>query len=263
MEFLIGILCGILLSVLLGFGPSFFGLIQSSVQYGFRRASAFVVGVFVSDLLLVLAMLVLLKDVDFDTMLQNIWVATIGGACLIAFGIYSFCKHVKPASGKRGKLKFRTVDNPSVLRLMGHGFLLNLLNPMVWIYWVSVVSLLSGEMGLTATARFVFFAGLLLSLFGCDLLKCRLASLLQTWFTAFRLNMFNKVLGGILIAFGIYFIVSRMVVHFNPEVDHVESGTQKQSTQIIQSLHQRMAKDSAKHADTLYVREDGAGGAGR
>lgn len=253
MEFLIGVLCGILLSVLLGFGPSFFGLIQSSIQYGFRRASSFVVGVFVSDILVVVLMLVLLKNVDFYELLQNEWVAGIGGVCLVAFGVYTFCKHVKPVSGKRGKLKFKSMDNPSVLRLAGYGFLLNLLNPMVWVYWVSVVSLLSGEMELSVMERYVFFAGLLLSLFGCDLLKCRLASLLQVWFTAKRLNLFNRVLGAILVAFGIYFFASRVVYRLNPNIEEPKNLSHSQGTQIIQSLHSRMAKDSAKHEDTIYL----------
>lgn len=255
MEFLIGILCGILLSVLFGFGPAFFGLIQNSVQYGFRKASFFVVGVFLSDVVVVFLMLVVLKNVDMEALLHNEWVAGVGGACLIAFGIYTFCKHVKAASGKRGRLRFQSSDNPSVWRLGGYGFLLNILNPMVWIYWMSVVALLSGEMELGVSQRYVFFAGLLLALFGTELLKCRLASLLQTWITAPVLNITNKVLGVVLVAFGIYLIVAMVLYRTNPKVVEREQKKSEQSSRIIQSLHNHIAKDSAKGSgDTVYFR---------
>lgn len=251
MELLIGILCGIALSLFFSFGPAFFGLIQNSIEHGFRRAMAFAVGVSLSDVLVVFLMLTVFKNVDMEAALHNIYVALIGGAGIIVMGVYTFRKKTKPASGKHGHMKFKSLDNVGRRRLLLHGFLLNILNPFIWVYWVSVITLLSGEVGLYGADRYVFFAGLLGATLGCDLVKCRLAAMLQQLITAKVLNIFNKVTGLILIAFGVYLIAAMVVYQTNPKVRAKEQEKVPQSTKIIQSLHQ-VTKDSARHVDTVY-----------
>lgn len=251
MELLIGILCGIALSLFFSFGPAFFGLIQNSIEHGFRRAMAFAVGVSLSDVLVVFLMLTVFKNVDMEAALHNIYVALIGGAGIIVMGVYTFRKKTKPASGKHGHMKFKSLENVGRRRLLLHGFLLNILNPFIWVYWVSVITLLSGEVGLYGADRYVFFAGLLGATLGCDLVKCRLAAMLQQLITAKVLNIFNKVTGLILIAFGVYLIAAMVVYQTNPKVRAKEQEKVPQSTKIIQSLHQ-VTKDSARHVDTVY-----------
>ena len=58
MEILIGILCGLVLSLFFSFGPGFFGLIQNSITYGFRKGIAFEMGMNASDIFMVVLMLV-------------------------------------------------------------------------------------------------------------------------------------------------------------------------------------------------------------
>ena len=254
MELIIGILCGIALSLFFSFGPAFFGLIQNSIEHGFRRAMAFAVGVSLSDILVVFLMLTVFKNVDMEAALHNIYVALIGGAGIIVMGVYTFRKKTKPASGKHGHMKFKSLENVGRKQLLLHGFLLNILNPFIWVYWVSVITLLSGEVGLYGAERYVFFAGLLGATLGCDLLKCRLAAMLQQLITAKVLNIFNRVTGLILIAFGVYLIVAMVVYQTNPKVREKEQEKVPQSTKIIQSLHNQVGKDSARRADTVYLK---------
>lgn len=254
MELIIGILCGIALSLFFSFGPAFFGLIQNSIEHGFRRAMAFAVGVSLSDILVVFLMLTVFKNVDMEAALHNIYVALIGGAGIIVMGVYTFRKKTKPASGKHGHMKFKSLENVGRKQLLLHGFLLNILNPFIWVYWVSVITLLSGEVGLYGAERYVFFAGLLGATLGCDLLKCRLAAMLQQLITAKVLNIFNRVTGLILIAFGVYLIVAMVVYQTNPKVREKEQEKVPQSTKIIQSLHNQVGKDSARHTDTVYLK---------
>lgn len=254
MELLIGILCGIVLSLLFSFGPAFFGLIQNSVQNGFRRASWFAVGVSVSDIIVVFLMLTVLKSVDMEAAIHNIYVASIGGVGIILMGIYTFRKKMKTSRDKRGRLRFSNGEDVHRWQMLVHGCLLNILNPFIWIYWISVITLLSGEMELGPTDRYVFFAGLLMATLGCDLLKCRLASLLQTWFTARIMNTFNRVVGVALMAFGVYLIVAMVLYQTNPKIREKEHEKAPQSTKIIQQLHSHMAKDTAKNTDTIYLK---------
>ena len=139
-------------------------------------------------------------------------------------------------------------------QLIIHGFLLNFLNPFIWIYWISIITFLSAEADLKAGERYIFFAGLLIATLGCDMLKCRLASLLQTWFTARILNLFNKITGLILVAFGIYMVVSMALYQTNPKIREKEQGTTPQSTKIIQSLHNHMGRDTGRVADTAFYK---------
>ena len=82
MELIIGLLCGIALSLFFSFGPAFFGLIQNSIQYGFRKAMAFAIGVSLSDVIVVFLMLTVLKNLDMEAALHNVYVASIGGAII-------------------------------------------------------------------------------------------------------------------------------------------------------------------------------------
>ena len=215
---------------------------------------AFVVGVSLSDILVVLLMLTVLKNVDLGPIMHNIYVAIICGVGIIVMGFLTFRKKAIVATDSKTTLRFSNVDNTHWWRLMLNGFLLNLLNPFIWIYWLSIITVLSGEVGLDGSERYVFFAGVLLATLSCDLVKCRLASLLQTYFTARRLNLFNKVMGIVLALFGIYMIVSMVVYQKSPKIREKEMDNSAQSTKIIQSLHSHIAKDSSKHeADTISL----------
>ncbi len=254
MELLIGILCGIALSLFFSFGPAFFGLIQNSIQYGFRKAMAFAIGVSISDIIVVFLMLTVLKNVDMEAALHNVYVASIGGAIIALMGIHTFHKKAVAAADAKSRVKFRDDGNTRMRHLVLQGFLLNIFNPFIWIYWVSVITLLSGEVGLYGTDRYIFFAGLLAATLGCDLLKCRLASLLQQWFTAKVLNIFNKGVGLAMIAFAIYLIVAMILYQTNPKIREKEQEKTPQSTKIIQTLHNQISRDSAKRGDTVYLK---------
>jgi predicted membrane protein len=134
------------------------------------------------------------------------------------------------------------------------GFLLNILNPLIWLYWVSIITFLSAEMDLSVVERYYFFIGMLLAVFGTDVLKCRLAAMLQHWFTARIMNIFNKITGLILIAFSFYLVIS-MIVYQTKGEDAASQNIQK--TGIVQKVHDLMRRDSSEIAtrksDTAYI----------
>ena len=101
---------------------------------------------------------------------------------------------------------------------------------------------------------YYFFIGMLLAVFGTDVLKCRLSSLLQHWFTARIMNIFNKITGLILIAFSFYLIIS-MIIYQTKGEDAAPQNMQK--TGIVQKVHDLMRRDSNDKAnekmDTAYI----------
>lgn len=255
MELLIGIVCGIALSLFFSFGPAFFSLIQNSIHYGFKRTIAFVVGVSLSDILMVFLMLTVLRNLDMDAAMHNIYVATIGGIVIGWIGVHTIRRRATVSRDRSSRLRFKNKEEMHRWQLMLHGFLLNFLNPLIWLYWVSLITILSAEVGLTSSERYIFFAGLLIAVLGMDILKCRLASMMQTWFTARRLNWFNTITGSILIIFAVYLVVSMILYQTNPDIREKEQDGTSQRSRIVQTVHQHIAKDSAKIShDTVQFR---------
>lgn len=258
MIFLIGIICGVLLSLVFSVGPAFFALIQNSIHHGFRKAVYFAAGVSLSDVIVVVLMLTVLSNLDLNALLHNVWVASIGGVAIAIFGVRMFRCKVRRASNREKNLRFAAENATRGSELLMSGFLLNILNPFIWIYWVTIITFISAELELAMTERYWFFAGLLLAVFGTDVLKCRLAAMMQSWFTARRLNFFNKLMGCVMIGFAVYLIVSMILYQTNPKIREREESSTPQSTKIVQKVHDKVnqtvdhyvKKDSAKCADS-------------
>ena len=102
-------------------------------------------------------------------------------------------------------------DVPKWYSVYLRGFLISFFNPLVWIYWLSIITLASGSFGVPTNHLFLFFGGVLLTTVSMDVLKCKVASMLQRFLTARVLNIFNKVVGIILLGFAIYLVVSLLL----------------------------------------------------
>lgn len=237
-ELLLGILCGIALSLFFSFGPAFFSQLQSSIQYGYRKAFPFAFGVSASDIIIVFLMLTVLKNVELYELLHNTYVAIGGAAVLGAMGIYYLRK--KPltatAPGTHSRLKFK-MEGGQMRRstIFLHGFIINLMNPLIWVYWVSVVTLVTGEFNLTIAERYLFFVGVLGATLSLDLLKCKLASLLQRIITARVLNITNKATALIMFAFAAYMVISMVLYQTDPKSR--ERQQQNNPAEMFKNIH--------------------------
>lgn len=237
-ELLLGILCGVALSLFFSFGPAFFSQLQSSIQYGYRKAFPFAFGVSFSDIIMVFLLLTVLRNVELYEMLHNTYVAIFGAAVLCFMGIYYL--HKKPISATpkntHSRLKFN-LEGTKIRRrtIFFHGFIINLLNPLIWVYWVSVVTLVTGEFNLSLTERYLFFIGVLGATLSLDLLKCKLASLLQRIITARVLNITNKATAFIMFAFAAYMVIS-MVLYQTDPVSR-ERQQQNNPAEMIKKVH--------------------------
>lgn len=252
MEILIGIVCGVLLSLIFSLGPAFFSLIQNSIHHGFKKAVSFAAGVSLSDILIVMLMLTVLSNLsfeDFTALLHNIYVSVIGSITTAVFAILTWRSKVKKAAVPGSRVKFRVEHVTHHWQLLLSGFLLNVLNPLIWIYWLSIITFISAEMSLSVTERYLFFIGMLVAVFGTDILKCRLAAMLQHWFTARIMNNFNRVTGCVLMAFSIYLLVSMVLYQTHTHEDTKPMGNLK----LVEKVHNVVGPEGAQRQDTVLL----------
>lgn len=191
---------GLLLSFLIG--PIFFVLIETSLKRGVKPALALDLGVLISDIIYILlaynfsAFLVSLKK--HENMLSG-----FGGLIFIGFGLVSMLKVKKNDPMPDDSSKYGKKD---YVRFFMKGFLLNMFNPSVIFYWLGLFLFADG-FGYTGFELLIFFLSILVSFFSIDLLKIIGASQLKNFMTEKRLTKVNRVIGIILVVFGLVMII--------------------------------------------------------
>ena len=217
------IVFGLTLAVVFGFGPAFITLIQTSIHRGFRSAAWFALGVFLNDVLMVSLCVLTSIQVVANNDRELFYFSLGAGVILILFGIFTYTKKVKEDNFKSIKERTDEIidenreifknedDTPRWFVFLGKGFVLNVLNPFVWIFWFSTVAVTAGTMEGNKMKVLLFFAIVLGTSLGCDLLKAKGASFLKKFFNAKRIMIMNKIIGWGLVLFGLYFLVSGIV----------------------------------------------------
>lgn len=220
------IVLGLTLSIVFGFGPAFITLIQTSIHRGFRSAAWFSFGVFLNDLLMVSLCVLTSIQVVAEGDKEMFFFSLGAGIILILFGIFTYTRKVKEDNFKgikertdeiidENKERFKKDDDtPKWFVFIGKGFVLNILNPFVWIFWFSTVAVTAGTMGGNKLKLMIFFGIVLATCLGCDILKAKGASFLKRFFNAKRIRIMNNVIGVGLVLFGLYFIVSGLIKFF-------------------------------------------------
>lgn len=217
------IVFGLTLAVVLGFGPAFITLIQTSIHRGFRSAAWFAMGVFLNDVLMMSLCVLTSIQVVANNERELFYFSLGAGLILIIFGIFTYTKKIKEDNFKsikertdeiidENREKFKKDDDtPRWFVFLGKGFVLNILNPFVWIFWFSTVAVTAGTMEGNKLKVLLFFIIVLCTSFGCDLLKAKGASFLKKFFNAKRIKIMNTIIGWGLVLFGLFFIVSGIV----------------------------------------------------
>ena len=217
------IVLGLTLSLVFGFGPAFITMLQTSIHRGFRSAAWFAFGVFLNDLLMVsLCVLTSIQVVANND--KEMFLFSLGaGIILILFGIFTYTRKVKEDNFKgikertneivdENKEVFKNKDaTPKWFVFLAKGFVLNILNPFVWIFWFSTVAIAAGNMDGNKLKILLFFAIVLTTTLGCEILKAKGASFLKKFFNPKRIRIMNIIIGCVLVAFGLFFIVSGIV----------------------------------------------------
>jgi threonine/homoserine/homoserine lactone efflux protein len=195
-----GISFGLLLAVMLG--PVFFTLLQTSLHEGFKAGIFLAVGVLISDALLIsvcyfFASLIRMADS------HRFVLGFAGGILMIGFGLFNFFRKVKVKEVDDNK---KTVHAHFVLK----GFLLNLMNPAVLFFWLGVIGLVNVKEGYSQTHELVFFAAVLGTVFGTDVLKSFVSNRIKNILKPDVMVWINRIIGIVLCGFGIHMIMKVM-----------------------------------------------------
>ncbi|RYY98949.1 MAG: lysine transporter LysE [Chitinophagaceae bacterium] len=190
-----GLSLGLLLSI--SVSALLFTTIKQSIYNGIRGGMAFIAGVSLSDILLAIA-------VNFFTELFNSiingkdYVVVCGGLFLVGVGVYFlFFKKVKAVEEGGIVERFRKRD---IFKIFLMGFLMNVLNPGIWIFWLGAASTLADH---TTNERLLIFGIALTFVLGTDILKVLGANKIRQRLTPHNIQFISRLNGFLLICFGI------------------------------------------------------------
>lgn len=206
-PFLEGIILGITLAVLLG--PALFALVQTSIHRGFRAGMRLAFGIFLSDLTLVfLSFIGALQIVSTGS--NRLIFGIVAGFILIVYGIFTFYKTTK----LNGNGAPENSNKASWFTLIAKGYFLNIANPFVWLFWMSVTVGVTSSYGDNTQQAVSFFAGALLTVFTTDLVKAYVAKRIKTLLNASNIKHINRIVGILLFGFGVVLMVRALMIKY-------------------------------------------------
>jgi threonine/homoserine/homoserine lactone efflux protein len=208
-----GVLLGFILSI--SIGPVIFAIIKQSLTNGKRSGYAFVAGVSSSDF-------ILLFICNFFTSLFNLvlshksTIALAGAGFLFLMGLYTlFFKKMKLENmGIDGAHK--TVSIKNLLSSYFSGFLMNTLNPSVflfWFAWTAAINTSADDTPNPVQYKLIVFGTCLGFVLVSDLIKVFLAGKLRPRLTEKNLLWINRVSGMIILIFSAALLYSALLIY--------------------------------------------------
>lgn len=190
-----GLAMGLLLA--LSVGPVIFTIIKQSINNGRSGGFSFVIGVWISDFLLVVLSNAFSEMVTrlLDFKMQ---IGIVGSAFLIGMGIfYLFFKkvHLHPED-----ISLPPLRGSDHAKIVIQGFLLNTLNPAVMAFWLTAATAIAVTH--SVRDRIIIFTTALILNMSADVLKVTLAGKLRKKLTIKNIRLINKISGLILLIFG-------------------------------------------------------------
>lgn len=188
-----GILTGLVLATFIG--PIFFAVVDLGLKGHVKGAAYIALGTFVSDVLWVLFIYLVAKQIAKDSMLmQAMYVA--GGLVLVVLGLQNLLKAKVTET-------HTAMNQKDMWSLFMKGFLINSTNPNVFFFWFGAVMVAVHQYNNQAALVITHFVSALAVVFSTDFLKGYAASLLRPYIKPNILTYLSRVSGIILIYFGV------------------------------------------------------------
>lgn len=211
------IFIGMFLSLVVNIGPAFITLVQTSIHRGFRSAAWFATGVILNDAMIISLCILTSVQIVMRSSFEAALACIGAGLILFLFGIFTYRRKVE---GQEERIEQQTQeimkehsDKPAWFVFLGKGFILNLLNPAIWVFWFSAVAMVAGNMGGNKVSTLVFFVIILGTTWILELLKAWGAARLKKFFNPQRTVVMNHITGIILMVFGAYFIIFKGIIN--------------------------------------------------
>lgn len=196
------IVSGLLLGLALVFsvGPVIFTILKLRINYGLSSAFYFISGVWLSDILWVLAANL------FGSLLESlktyrVEIGSAGGVFLIILGLYYlfFKKYHSKAELDEGV----KIGNATHARLFFTGFLINTLNPGVIALWLAAAT---KSLSSTLEEKIITFSICLAMNISADFFKIELAGKVRKKLNDKNIVIVNRISGFMFLTFGIALI---------------------------------------------------------
>jgi len=190
-----GLALGLLLSI--SVGPVIFSIIKQSLNSGHRGGIAFILGVSASDITLVLISNLFTQL--FAYMVEHKGTIGIAGSIfLVCVGVYFvFFKKIRVDDSGVQVLQLSRKD---YVRTFVSGYLMNTLNPGVFLFWLSTSTSLITQ---STEKRLVAFATCLVFVLATDLLKVMMAQKIRKKLTPHNIQILSRINGLVLLGFGL------------------------------------------------------------
>lgn len=195
-----GLVLGVMLTI--GVGPIIFSIIKQSLSHGHKGGYFFIAGVSLSDI-----SLVLLCNL-FGSLFQSLMnhekiIGGFGSLFLLGMGIFNiFFKKIEVK--ETIDIKAKIFKKRELALISASGFLMNVLNPSVFFFWLGASSVILADSKTEAHPveyRIIVFATCLLFVLSGDVAKVLLANSIRTKLTPHNIHIINRISGIIFIIF--------------------------------------------------------------
>jgi len=204
-----GLLLGLILSI--SIGPVIFAIIKQSLTNGHKAGYAFVLGVSLSDLSILFICNVFTSFFAL-ALTHKATIAMAGAGFLFLLGLYTllFKEITIENIGTDEEKKTRLRD---LLGISVSGFLMNSLNPSVFLFWFAWTAAISSDAAETNNPtmhKIIVFGTCLIFVLISDLTKVYLAKKLRPKLTNKSLVWINKIAGIIILSFSAFLFYSAL-----------------------------------------------------
>lgn len=206
-SFFKGILVG--LPFVFVVGPALFSILQTSINKGFYSGMQLAIGISISDMLIMfLCYFGLIQYMEKESF--QIALGFGGSIIMVIYGVYMFNKRtISEPKNREIKLKINWMG---VFGEIVKGFFLNIMNPFLWIVWLSIVS--SGATKSSGPEAIAFILGIASMIFSTDLLKSFFANKIKRFLSPSVIIIINKVAGTLLFGCAV-FLLFKTLFTFN------------------------------------------------
>lgn len=205
-----GIILGLTVAITLG--PALFALLQTSIKHGVKTGIFLALGIFLSDLTLVVGCFFGASQIITDPG-YHLVLGIIGGVVMCVFGIYTLFKKV-PQTEQVEPIDEIKVRKKGVLPYFFKGFLLNIANPSLWFFWITSVVAISGTYGGDQKNVALFFSGTLGVILTTDILKVVLANKIKLAGNPQIKLWVNRIVGLLFVIIGVFIITGSLLEYF-------------------------------------------------
>ena len=202
-DFLPAIFLGIILAFTIG--PVFFTILEISVSKGFRAAVFFNIGVVFSEIVF-FAIAYASTSSLLESIQENPSWKILGGV-LLSFYAGITLLGIYQNKTEEGLYSFDTgSESPNLIKNMVRGFLLNIINFAVLVFWILIVANYGPGFQDTEYKMFLFFLTIVGTYFSIDLGKIYLAQQLKSSLTRAVITKIKIVVNSVILIIGIVLI---------------------------------------------------------